>query len=280
MSESTDNAFDAGAYWQDRVVSGADLSVVGHRSMGPEYNRHIYERRLEVLDEMLARHSGKPVADLRVLDIGCGSGFYTGYWAARGVRDYVGVDISAATIDSLAQRFPDYRFLHRDVTESRDSQQQLGGQFDVITVFDVFYHIVDDVRFANAVELVASAAAPSACILVMDQLFAERYQLSRHVVYRDRAQYLDTFGDCQLQLADGELLFHYLVPPLSGSRLIDVLAAGVFKIAGLVLRLSAPLASRAAAALRRLDNRMRERGRHVANSEMLVFKPSDASTGP
>ena len=30
--------FDAGAYWRNRVVSGSDLGVVGHRSMGLVYS--------------------------------------------------------------------------------------------------------------------------------------------------------------------------------------------------------------------------------------------------
>ena len=120
MSESTDNAFDAGAYWQDRVVSGADLSVVGHRSMGHEYNRHIYERRLEVLDEMLARHSGKPVADLRVLDIGCGSGFYTGYWAAQGVRDAL---VEGGVIENIQEAAAQIREI---TTRLRDGKGTLG----------------------------------------------------------------------------------------------------------------------------------------------------------
>ena len=67
--------FDAGAYWRNRVVSGSDLGIVGHRSMGLAYNSQIYERRLEVLNDMLERHVTRPVNDLRILDIGCGSGF-------------------------------------------------------------------------------------------------------------------------------------------------------------------------------------------------------------
>lgn len=272
MRETTDKSFDAGAYWQGRVAAGADLGVVGHRSMGPVYNRHIYERRLEVLQEMLSRHLHKPVADLRVLDIGCGNGFYTDYWAVRGVREYVGVDISLATIGHLAQRFPDYRFVHQDITESSAPALADLGRFDLVTVFDVFYHIVDDERFANAVAAVASLAAPSARVLVMDNLFERRYQLTRHMVYRPRSEYFDIFSTHELQLADSELLFHYLIPPVSGNRAADYLSAGLFKIAGSVLQMSASLASRAGAAMRRHDAKLRAGGRRVSNSEFLVFR--------
>lgn len=272
MTERTDNSFDAGAYWQDRVVAGADLGVVGHRSVGAAYNRHIYERRLEVLVEMLSRHVSKPAQELRVLDIGCGNGFYTDFWAARGVQDYVGVDISRATVDHLAARFPDYTFVHRDVTEAGDAVPAAGAPFDIITVFDVFYHIIDDARFANAVRYVGSAAAPSGVVLIMDNLFERRYQLTRHMVYRPRAAYLETMNAQGLEMADGELLFHHLIPPVSGNLVVDVAAAAAFKAAGFVLRLSDSLASRMAAALRRRDARMRDQGKRVANSEFLVFR--------
>ena len=82
MVKDHNDQFDACAYWRSRVVSGSDIDIVGHRSMGRVYNGQIYERRLEVLDAMVARYETKPVEELMVLDIGCGSGFYTGYWAA------------------------------------------------------------------------------------------------------------------------------------------------------------------------------------------------------
>jgi SAM-dependent methyltransferase len=269
---SKKTSFDAGTYWKTRVVSGADLSVVGHRSMGPGYNRHIYERRLELLELMLERHVGRSVQDLRVLDIGCGSGFYTSYWQARGVGHYVGVDISPAAVQHLASKFPDYRFINHDIADPASEVLSEAGAFDVITIFDVFYHIIDDGQFAKAVQVVASMASPGARVLVMDQLFSRRYQLSHHVVYRESAQYLRTFADHALQLVDRELLFHYLVPPISGSRVIDVLGAGIFKAMGGLLRLSGPLEARTAELLRRRDGKLRDRGKRVQNSEFLVFR--------
>ena len=267
--------FDAGAYWRNRVVSGSDLSIVGHRSMGLAYNAQIYERRLEVLNDMLEQHVTKPVSELRILDIGCGSGFYTGYWAERGVRDYVGVDISASTISHLFEQYPDFNFIHADITEGEPKGLAWQRPFDLVTIFDVFYHIVDDDRFVNAVRHIGALTAGSGVVLVMDQLHSERYQISKHVVYRDRKEYANLFDRSGLELVDDELLFHYLVPPLSGYRLIDFVAAGFFKLAGLILRLSDRLANWIAVRLRRFDNRLRSSGRRVSNSEILVFEKGE-----
>jgi len=264
--------FDAGAYWRNRVVSGSDLGIVGHRSMGLTYNAQIYERRLEVLNDMLERHVTRPVEELRILDIGCGSGFYSGYWAERGVRDYVGVDISASTISHLFEQYPDFNFIHADIAEGEP--EGLAGQrpFDLVTIFDVFYHIVDDERFASAVRHIGALTAGSGVVLIMDQLHSERYQISKHVVYRDRGEYVDSFDRSGLTLLDNELLFHYLVPPISGYRPIDFSVAGVFKLVGHIVRMSDRLAGWMAMRLRRLDSRLRLSGRQVSNSEMFVFK--------
>ena len=162
MSESTDNAFDAGAYWQDRVVSGADLSVVGHRSMGPEYNRHIYERRLEVLDEMLARHSAKPDADLRVLDIGCGGGILSESIARLGARvtgiDVVEKNIRIARLHAIRQGLEvDYRA----VTAAQ--QEASGERYDVVLNMEVVEHVADLPAFMSSA---CALAAPGGVMFV------------------------------------------------------------------------------------------------------------------
>jgi SAM-dependent methyltransferase len=272
MMQDQKGQFDAGAYWRSRVVSGSDLAVVGHRSMGRAYNGQIYERRLEVLDALVGKYAMKPFEELRVLDIGCGSGFYTGYWLALGVKSYVGLDISEATIRHLSGQYPDYDFVRADVTDEQLEAFPDLAQFDVVTVFDVFYHIVDDKRFANAVRHIALLTGKSGVVLIMDQLYPDRYQLSKHVVYRERQGYLGLFGQFGFDLVENELLFHYLVPPLSGYRLFDYAVAGVFKVVGVVVRVSDRLADRLARRLRRLDQRLRKAGKEVSNSEMLVFR--------
>jgi hypothetical protein len=71
-------------------------------------------------------------------------------------------------------------------------------------------------------------------------------------------------------------LFHYLVPPMSGYRVIDLTAAVLFKGAGIVVRLSDRLAGWTARRLRRLDTRLRSSGKQVSNSEMLAFTKREA----
>ena len=271
MAVSGNNGFDAGAYWQERVGAGADLAVVGHRAMGPAYNGEIYARRIDALESMLARHVGKPLHQLRVLDIGCGSGFYTRFWQSHGVNGYVGLDISARTIEHLSGLYPDYDFICADVAEPLPDTLAGVDQFDVITVFDVLYHIVDNRRTKSAIANIGQMVADNGLLFVMDQLCKRDYQVSKHVIYRARDEYFDTFDESSLTLKDRELLFHFLVPPITEIRIIDLSFAAVFKVFGLVLRLNDRLAAWAASALRRLDKSMRSRGVKVSNCELFVF---------
>ena len=279
MSSEKHQDFDAGAYWQSRVVSGSDLGVVGHRSVGHHYNVEIYARRLDVLGEMLQRHCDRPLEDCRVLDIGCGSGFYTEYWQARGVRDYVGLDISSETIGHLSQRFPDYRFQQADVTADTLDLGAIDGKFDLIMIFDVLFHIVEDPRFENVAKHVGQLIADDGRLLVTDHLCPTKYRISKHVLYRARDEYLAEFKEQGLVLADSELLFHYLMPPISGNRFVDYIAAGIFKLTGMIVSVSDRLATGLAKRVRRFDDQQRAKGRKVSNNEMFVFAKSRERPG-
>lgn len=275
MTGSKREEFDAGAYWRERVVSGADLAVVGHRSMGPIYNGEIYARRIEALENMLARHVRKPTEQLRVLDIGCGSGFYTRYWQTRGVRHYHGLDISGNTIDHLSKQYPHYSFTQADITTTVPDGLNQAEPFDVITVFDVLYHIVDNRRFHSAVVNVSHLVRAGGCVLVMDQLCRREYRLSRHVLYRDRTWYLSVFDKQELHLVGSELLFHFLVPPIIGFRFLDYPVAALYKLSGLLLRQSSRVTRGFARLCRRLDASLRKRGMRISNNELLAFRKVD-----
>jgi SAM-dependent methyltransferase len=279
VSAKESSGFDASAYWQERVGAGADITVVGHRAMGHAYNGEIYARRIEALESMLQRHVGKPPEALRVLDIGCGSGIYTGFWQARGVRDYTGLDISAGTIDHLGEAYPGYRFVHADVSEALPDAIDDGKSFDVITVFDVLYHIVDDQMFRSAIANLGGLIAGEGKLFIMDSLCHKDYQFSDHVIYRARERYLAEFRENQLSLADSEQLFHFLVPPITGVRIFDLFSSGAFNLFGRAIQLNDRLAAWAAAKLRRLDSRLRERDVSVQNGELLAFARSSAIDG-
>jgi SAM-dependent methyltransferase len=143
-------------------------------------------------------------------------------------------------------------------------------------IFDVLFHIVDDNRFQNVVRHIGSLLAGDGRLLITDHLCPAKYQLSKHVVYRARDAYLASFKEQDLVLEDAELLFHYLMPPITGNRFVDYLAAATFKVIGMVVSLSNRLATWTAQRVRRFDARLRAKGRKVSNNEMFVFRKREA----
>jgi SAM-dependent methyltransferase len=127
-----------------------------------------------------------------VLDVGCGTGFWTDYYVTRGAH-YTGVDIAQVSVDRLAERYPGQRFERADVSEGVP-----GGPYDLVNVFDVLYHITDDARWEAALRHLAGAVAPGGLLLVTD-VFSDRPALAEHNVMRPLSRYLDVLRAAGLE---------------------------------------------------------------------------------
>jgi len=177
-------------FWEQRLAEQFDLRGTGETGLSLAYNRACYALRAEVLTRALAR-SGVALAGRRVLDVGCGTGFWTGYYVARGAQ-YTGVDIAQVSVDRLAERYPQQRFVRADVSDGVP-----GGPYDLVNAFDVLYHITDDARWAAALRNLAAALAPGGRLLVTD-VFSDGAALAEHNVMRPLARYLELLAGAGL----------------------------------------------------------------------------------
>lgn len=169
-------------FWEQRLSEQFDLRGTGETGLSLAYNKACYQLRADVLTSALQR-AGMAPNNRRVLDIGCGTGFWTEYYVSRGAH-YTGVDIAQVSVDRLAQRYTEQRFVRADVSEGVP-----GGPYDVINVFDVLYHITDDAKWQAALQHLAAALAPGGVLLVTD-VFSQRPQLADHNVMRPLSRYL------------------------------------------------------------------------------------------
>ncbi|MCE9628130.1 MAG: class I SAM-dependent methyltransferase [Candidatus Eisenbacteria bacterium] len=169
-------------FWEQRLSEQFDLRGTGETGLSLAYNKACYQLRADVLTGALQR-AGMAPNNRRVLDIGCGTGFWTDYYVSRGAH-YTGVDIAQVSVDRLAQRYTEQRFVRADVSEGVP-----GGPYDVINVFDVLYHITDDAKWQAALQHLAAALAPGGVLLVTD-VFSQRPQLADHNVMRPLSRYL------------------------------------------------------------------------------------------
>ena len=177
-------------FWEQRLAERFDLRGTGETGLSLAYNRACYTLRAEVLSAALARAGFTP-AGRRVLDVGCGTGFWTEYYASQGA-DYTGVDIARVSVERLRRRYPVQRFERVDVSDGVP-----GGPYDLVNVVDVLYHITDDARWEAALRHLAAALAPGGLLLVTD-VFSASGTLAEHNVMRPLERYLRILGEAGL----------------------------------------------------------------------------------
>lgn len=236
-----DRVSDA-AYWSARLAMDTSLEAVGWQGLGRAYNYWLYRQRARVLGRVV-RARGWDAAPPRVLEIGPGNGFWVRYWQRLGVRDLVGLEIAPAAVQRLVTRFPEYRFVVGDIgaawsaisrqpspvggtpsdrvpgmgeTPSAD-RYPFGGGFELVTAFDVLFHITDDAAYAHALTTIADALRPGGYALITD-LFPEGETIRMaHHVSRDAATVRVLLARAGLQLEHRWPVF-VLMHPWAGVR--------------------------------------------------------------
>ncbi len=159
-------------FWDRRLAEQFDLRGTGETGLSLAYNRACYELRREVLERALREARVDP-SGRRVLDVGCGTGFFTAWYLARGAQ-VTGVDIAPTSVERLRERFPGAQFVLADIGET-----DLAGTWDLVNAFDVLYHIVEDARWESAVLRLGEAVTPGGLLLVTDT-FAPLGAIAEH----------------------------------------------------------------------------------------------------
>jgi SAM-dependent methyltransferase len=178
-------------FWEQRLAGQFDLRGTGETGLSLAYNRACYQLRREVLTRALRDQAFDP-SGRQVLDVGCGTGFFTTYYLERGAR-VTGIDIAPTSVATLSLRHPDARFVLADVGE-----QPIEGRYDLVNAFDVLYHITDDTRWETAVANLAAAVDGGGVLLVSDT-FSDVGGLASHNRMRPLARYRTLLGAAGLR---------------------------------------------------------------------------------
>jgi SAM-dependent methyltransferase len=177
-------AYDARRYWSNRFARYSDsLRGPGDEGLSQAENEREYAAAgAQFLT--LCRSLPLDYAAARVLEVGPGTGYYTGLLRELGVRQYVGLDIADAFLPTLAARYGDFAFAQADVTRlpiaaSGPRAVHAGGLFDLIVIIDVIEHIVERAALAAALGGLRAQLAPGGRLLVAPLMEQSR----RHLFY-------------------------------------------------------------------------------------------------
>ena len=152
-------------YWDRRLERHWGLEGVGSLAYGRHYNRWLYRVRRRVFADVCASLDVDWLS-ARVLDVGCGTGFYLDLWRERGVAALSGLDFSPVAIERLGRNHPGIELLEADIGAGKPPFP--ASCFEIVSAFDVLFHIVDDERYRNALRNAHAMLASGGLLLYSD----------------------------------------------------------------------------------------------------------------
>ncbi len=178
------NEYGAGQYWSDRLDANWSLQGVGYLGYSERYNQYLYQAKLRTVGRAL-REQRIEVSGRRMLDLGPGIGFWLRWYRDQGAAHVAGLEIAAPAVERLRAALPEVDVRQGDLGQTWPFQET----FDVVSGFDVFYHITDPEAHASAVRQAARHLAPGGWLLLTDRLGREDVQTASHVCFHSLERY-------------------------------------------------------------------------------------------
>jgi SAM-dependent methyltransferase len=208
VSDNRNEPFDAKAYWDKRYDS-IDASKSGHVDLPVEYNAWLYRRKQDHVAKALAAVRAS-LRGKRLLEIAAGSGAWMNFWQAEGVADYLGIDLSQNAIDDLRTRFPQNRFLQRDLNEP-GLAQAVGTEYDCVSAIDVLYHVMDDDRFRALIKEIGDVTKPGGLLVIHDQFLHGPARDHVYLRWRPLADYEDVLRNAGFEIIYRRATFFFMI---------------------------------------------------------------------
>lgn len=184
------NDYEAELFWRDRLSRhGLDLRGVAFAAFSTAFNKKMYQKAKEVFLS-LCRQERVDFKNVRILDIGCGNGFYARVFREKGGKQYLGIDITDVLFPQLKKEFPDFRFKKLDITTQEMVEE---GKFDLVIMLDVTEHIMTHEKFAFAMENVKSSLREKGVFIVTSNLTDKPQRRSFSNIARPMSAYREAF---------------------------------------------------------------------------------------
>jgi len=172
-------------YWEKRFSTKLDISTVGHADLGHTYNEWLYRGRFRAMRRAL--HTlGLDMHHRSLLEIGVGSGAYLPLWQGLGITSITGMDITAASVSLLSNRYPQYRFVQGDICADLPP---IEGGYDFVTAIDMLFHITDDADFAKAIANISRLTRPGGVTILSDGFCSNPWGPFYHEYHRTQDHY-------------------------------------------------------------------------------------------
>lgn len=178
---------DPRSYWNARHEAAKDsLRGVGCHGLGEAENAEDYEAKWKQVAKLMDRLAIQ--AGQRVLDAGCGIGFFAKQLAESGLV-VEGVDFSREALEVADRDNPNGVVWHVGQLD----EFRLGSTFDAVLCLDVLFHVVDDETWTASVRNMAEHVSPTGRLIIQEELVGHGSARSDRAHVRRRT--LDTYRE-------------------------------------------------------------------------------------
>jgi SAM-dependent methyltransferase len=207
--------FDAKDYWETRLGEHPGLSGVGNTCLGRSYIQWLYRVRRTVFLRLLASLQ----TDLRsaeVFDVGTGTGFYLELWRQLGVSRLTGCDLTEIAVARLRSALPWARILRLDIGD--DLPKTEIGCYDIVSAFDVLFHIVEEGSHERAIRNVCALLRPGGLFLFSDLLPQNGARRAEHLAFRPLEDVTALLAKAGFDVVSRAPMFVVMEEPLDSTR--------------------------------------------------------------
>ncbi len=197
------DSYEPKSYWSRRLEADFDLRGTGHAAYSARYNFWLYRQKAVVLRKALV---DVPRGG-RALDVGSGVGWVVDQLMRRGL-EVEGSDITDVAVQRLTQRFPDVPFFVLAVGNGAIPRDD--DVYDVVTMLDVAYHIVDDEIWLAGLRELRRVLKPGGKLIVTDRLADQSTSVAAHVRFRSRTDWENACAALGLRTVEVSPLFKWL----------------------------------------------------------------------
>jgi SAM-dependent methyltransferase len=229
-------------YWERRLSSRLDITTVGYKGLGYIYNDWLYRARTRSLKRAIHQMEIECIGK-SIIELGVGSGVWVPFWQQQGIAKLVGVDITLSSTLTLSKRYPQYNFVQSNL--GAENPFYSDAPFDLVTAFDVLFHITDNHQFSTAIATIASLVKSKGFVLITDGFCEQSTGPRFHQHFRSQDFYLRELSKVALRPVHWEPIFFLMTgtpcshsqhgpisPILLKHRFIDFVHRAVRKLAG------------------------------------------------
>lgn len=201
-------------WWEDRHRDHVGLDAVGYAGAGEAYNAWLYRVRRR----LFRRHVAPLVHPANsVLDVASGTGFYVDLWKRAGVRDVTGSDVSPTAVHRLRSRFTGVPIDRFDIAGPASELPQ--RQFDLVSAFDVLFHLIDDEAYRRALANLARLVKPGGLLVISENFrLAGPRRFASVQVNRGEREILAALRDNDFEVVKRRPMFVVMNAPARGGR--------------------------------------------------------------